>query len=116
MRDDASAAGQHALTAKPSVSERRAALVAAFAREMHGAVVASNGDIHVPVSVLEFETAIRARHGASDPELVYRTDSTLERARLERPPALQHIAKVVLRQGAPRRNRVQDPGTEPEFR
>ena len=42
--------------------------------------------------------------GASYPELVYRTDSTLERARLERPAALRHIAKVILRQGAPRRN------------
>ena len=104
MGDDANALSLPAFNSRLSVSERRAALVAAFAREMPGAVIASNGDIHVPVSVLEFEQALRERYGASYPELVYRTDSTLERARLERPPALQHIPKVVLRQGAPRRN------------
>jgi hypothetical protein len=104
MGDDASADSQSGFTVRLSVSERRAALVASFAREMAGSVVASNGDIHVPVSVVEFEQALRARYGASYPELVYRTDSTLERARLERPAALRHIAKVILRQGAPRRS------------
>jgi hypothetical protein len=112
MQFTADNAGALAQTATPvgsvavkhSVSARRAELVAAFARELPGAVIASNGDIHVPVSVLEFEQAIRARHGSTHPELVYRTDSTLERARLERPQALQHIAKVILRQGAPRRS------------
>jgi hypothetical protein len=102
--DDASAVGHPAFSARLSVSERRAALVAALAREMPGALVDPNGDVHVPVSVIEFEQALRARYGASYPELVYRTDSTLERARLERPAALQHIPKVILRQGAPRRS------------
>jgi hypothetical protein len=104
MADNASSEIQSRLTLRLSVSERRAALVAAFALEMEGAVIASNGDIHVPVSVAEFEQALRAGHGAAYPELVYRTDSTLERARLERPAALRHIAKVILRQGAPRRS------------
>jgi hypothetical protein len=103
MGESASAGGQPALRPRLSVSERRAALVAAFAREQPGVIVTPDGDIRLPYSVVEFEQALRARFGGSYPELVYRTDSTLERARLERPPALQHIAKVVLRQGAPRR-------------
>jgi hypothetical protein len=113
MGDDASANGYAAGLAKlrqerikrVSIAERRATLVAQCAMELPGASTASTGEIHLPLSVLEFEQAIRARYGASHPELVFRTDSTLERARLER-DGLEHIPRVVLRQGAPRRNGV----------
>ena len=87
-----------------SVSERRAALMVRCAREIAGATVTPEADISVPLSVLEFERELRARYGSSEPELVFRTDSTLERARLDR-TRLKHLPKVILRQGAPRRHR-----------
>ena len=85
-----------------SISEQRAALMVQCAGELPGAATAHTGDIHLPLSVVEFEQQLRARYGTSHPELVYRTDSTLERARLER-AQLKHIPRVILRQGAPRR-------------
>jgi hypothetical protein len=85
-----------------SISEQRAALMVQCACELPGAATAHTGDIHLPLSVVEFEQQLRARYGTSHPELVYRTDSTLERARLER-AQLKHIPRVILRQGAPRR-------------
>jgi acyl-coenzyme A synthetase/AMP-(fatty) acid ligase len=110
MGGDASANGVNAAVAKlrsdrykrVSIAERRAKLVAQCALELPGAMVASTGEIHVPMSVIEFEQALRARFAASHPELVFRTDSTLERARLER-QGMEQIPRVVLRQGAPRR-------------
>ena len=89
--------GQHS-----SVAERRAQLVVQCARDVLGDCAPSTGDLHLPLSVTEFERALRDRYGAAHPELVYRTDSTLERARLER-RQFPHLPKVVLRQGAPRR-------------
>jgi acyl-coenzyme A synthetase/AMP-(fatty) acid ligase len=112
MGEYASADDDHVITAKLrlngalkrlSIAERRAALVVQCAQELPGAMRASTGDIHLPLSVLQFEEELRSRFGNSHPELVFRTDSTLERARLER-DRLQHIPKVVLRQGAPRRS------------
>lgn len=89
--------GQHS-----SVAERRAQLVVQCARDLLGEQAQAAGDLHLPLSVTEFERALRDRYGAAHPELVYRTDSTLERARLER-RQFPHLPKVVLRQGAPRR-------------
>ena len=112
MGEDASADGNDAMMAKLegsselqriSIAERRATLVVQCARELPGAVTASTGEIHLPLSVAEFEQALRSRFGGSHPELVFRTDSTLERARLER-NNLPHIPRVVLRQGAPKRS------------
>ena len=88
-----------------SVAERRAALMVRCAREIAGATVTPEADISVPLSVLEFERELRARYGSSEPELVFRTDSTLERARLDR-THLRHLPKVILRQGAPPRLRA----------
>lgn len=62
----------------------------------------TNGAIQLPLSVSEFENELRARFGAEHPELVFRTDSTLERARLDR-RGLPGLPRVILRQGAPRR-------------
>jgi hypothetical protein len=85
-----------------SVAERRAALVVQCARDLLADRAPANGDLHLPLSVTEFERALRERYGSTHPDLVYRTDSTLERARLER-RQYPHLPKVVLRQGAPRR-------------
>lgn len=85
-----------------SVAERRAALVVQCARDLLGDRAPASGDLHLSLSVTEFERALRERYGATHPDLVYRTDSTLERARLER-RQFPHLPKVVLRQGAPRR-------------
>jgi hypothetical protein len=85
-----------------SVAERRAALVVQCARDLLAGRAPVSGDLHLPMSVTEFERALRERYGSVHPDLVYRTDSTLERARLERRQFPQ-LPKVVLRQGAPRR-------------
>jgi hypothetical protein len=84
------------------VAERRAQLVIQCARDLLGERAPATGDLHLPLSVTEFERALRERYGGLHPDLVYRTDSTLERARLER-RQFPHLPKVVLRQGAPRR-------------
>ena len=110
MGDDASATGRMAGLAKllqgnarqTSVSERRAALVVKCASELLGSLPADGQDIHLPLSVLEFERELRNRYAASHPDLVFRTDSTLERARLDR-TRMPHLPRVILRQGAPRR-------------
>ena len=86
-----------------SVAQRRAELVVQCARDLLAGRAPTQGDLHLPLSVNEFERALRERYGSSHPELVYRTDSTLERARLER-RQFPHLPKVVLRQGAPRRS------------
>ena len=90
---------------KPSVAERRARLVIQCACELQGldpAAVAE--DLHLPISVVEFESELRTRYALTHPDLIYRTDSTLERARLER-TRLPHLPRVVLRRGAPPRGR-----------
>jgi hypothetical protein len=111
MRDHVGA-GSHVTTGMsgddvlgpPSVAERRARLVVQCARVLLGEHAPATGDLHLPLSVTEFEYALQQHFGSMHPELVYRTDSTLERARLER-RNLRHLPKVVLRQGAPRRTR-----------
>ena len=86
-----------------SVAERRAHLVVQCACQILGIDAhAAPSELHLPLSVAEFEAELRNRFGAAHPDLVFRTDSTLERARLDR-RGLEHIPKVILRQGAPRR-------------
>jgi hypothetical protein len=87
-----------------SVAERRARLVVQCACELLG-IEASRApsELRLPLSVVEFEIELRNRFGAAHPDLVFRTDSTLERARLDR-RGLEDIPKVILRQGAPRRD------------
>ena len=87
-----------------SVAERRARLVVQCACELLGIDPSrATTELHLPLSVVEFETELRNRFGAAHPDLVFRTDSTLERARLDR-RGLEDIPKVILRQGAPRRD------------
>ena len=86
------------------VSERRARLMVRCACELLGVEESSVvGDLHLPMSVAEFENELRARFAVSHPDLVYRTDSTTERARLDR-ARLPHLPRVILRQGAPPRS------------
>jgi hypothetical protein len=92
-----------------SVAERRARLVVQCACELLGIdASAATATLHLPLSVVEFEIELRNRFGAAHPDLVFRTDSTLERARLDR-RGLEDIPKVILRQGAPRQD---NPSTE----
>lgn len=91
--------------AKMSVAERRARLVIQCACEMQGIdPTGVTADLHLPISVTEFESELRTRYALSHPDLIYRTDSTLERARLER-ARMPHLPRVVLRRGAPPRAR-----------
>jgi hypothetical protein len=86
------------------VSERRARLMVRCACELLGLDEARvTTDLQLPMSVAEFEHELRARYAATHPDLVYRTDSTTERARLDR-SRLAHLPRVILRQGAPPRS------------
>ncbi len=91
----------NAIDAEPTISRRRARLVVQCACDLLGIEFAqAPAELHVPLSVTEFEAELRLRFGDAYPELVFRTDSTLERARLDR-RSLKGLPKVVLRQGAP---------------
>jgi len=90
-----------------SVSERRARLVVQCACELLGVDPATvSSDLHLALSVEEFERALRERYAVTHPQLIYRTDSTLERARLER-ARLPRLPRVILRRGAPPGRRAQ---------
>lgn len=89
------------------VSERRARLVVQCACELLGVdPMTASGDLHLTLSVQEFERALRERYAVTHPQLIYRTDSTLERARLER-ARLPRLPRVILRRGAPPGRRAQ---------
>ena len=89
-----------------SVIERRAQLMVQCACELQGVDPSSiSGDLYLPMSVAEFESELRTRYALSHPYLIYRTDSTLERARLER-RQFAHLPRVILRRGAPPRART----------
>jgi hypothetical protein len=85
------------------VSERRARLVVQCACDLLGIDPASAAtELQLALSVQEFESELRRRYALTHPELIYRTDSTLERARLER-ARLPWLPRVILRRGAPPR-------------
>jgi hypothetical protein len=70
-----------------SVSYRRAKLMVDCACAILGVEAGAKlSELQVPLSVTEFNRQLSARFGATHPDLVYRTNSTLERARLERKP------------------------------
>jgi hypothetical protein len=58
----------------------------------------ATGDFRLPLSAAEFETELRARFGTSHPELVYRTEVTIQRARLNR-SQLPGLPRVILSNG-----------------
>ena len=86
------------------VSERRARLMVRCACELLDLDETNvTADLQLPMSVVEFENELRARYAVTHPDLVYRTDSTTERARLDR-ARLPGLPRVILRQGAPPRS------------
>lgn len=87
----------------PPVSERRARLVVQCACDLLGIDPGSAAtDLRLALSVQQFARELRRRYAATHPDLIYRTDSTLERARLER-ARLPWLPRVILRRGAPPR-------------
>ena len=86
------------------IAERRARLAVQCACDLLGLDPGQldGHDLCLPISVVEFEQALRDRYSASHPDLIFRTDSTLERARLSR-ARFPHLPRVVLRRGAPPR-------------
>jgi len=90
---------------RASVGRQRAELVVRCACVLLGLADAPPVNaLRLNLSVEEFDRELRTRFGRSHPELVYRTESTTERARLIRDPSWP-LPKVILRQGAPRRVR-----------
>ena len=88
---------------RPSVLERRATLAVEFARQLLGEPETSSAKpLVVCLRVGEFDLLFRERYASSYPELVHRSESSLERARLER-RKLPHLPRVILKQGAPRK-------------
>lgn len=84
-----------------SITESRARLVVRCAVELLGIdEQPRHGELRLPLSVGEFSAELRRCYGKSHPELVLRSDSALERARLCR-SGLDGLPKVVLRMGAP---------------
>jgi len=78
------------------------------ALELPGArVCPDTGQIHLDLSTKQFEAELRRRYGRSHPDLVFRADSTFERARLDR-HRHAHLPRVILRQGPPRKTRRDD--------
>jgi hypothetical protein len=98
------AAPTHPKAPRLLVSERRARLMVRCACELLGLdETTATGDLQLPMSVAQFENELRARYASAHPDLVYRTDSTTERARLDR-SRLPGLPRVILRQGAPPRS------------
>jgi hypothetical protein len=80
---------------------RRALLIIHCARELPGASICpETGQINLKLSARQFEAELRRRYGKSHPDLVFRADSTFERARLDR-HRYKDLPRVVLRQGPP---------------
>ena len=80
---------------------RRALLMIQCALELPGATVdPDTGQINLDLSIKQFELELRRRYGKSHPDLVFRADSTFERARLDR-HRYKDLPRVVLRQGPP---------------
>lgn len=87
--------------ARLPVSERRARLVVQCACELLGLDPAGAvPELRLALSVQDFAAELRRRYASAYPELIFRTDSTLERARLER-SRLPWLPRVILRRGAP---------------
>lgn len=72
-----------------------------FACELLGLKNPPDGSVlKIRMKVEEFELLLKRRYGEAHPQLVYRSDSAIERARLDR-DVWPSIPKVVLQQGAP---------------
>ena len=82
--------------------------MAAFDAEAHAAgnlpyparLRANGRHLHLDLSSKQFEAELRRRYGRSHPDLVFRAESTFERARLDR-HRHAHLPRVIPRQGSP---------------
>lgn len=84
--------------------ERRARLVVQFAQELSGQPANGEGaDIRLPLSAAEFQRELVRRYGDKYPDLAFRSEATVERARLQR-SKFPDLPRVVLRQGPPPRS------------
>jgi len=92
------------MTANESISWQRAQLVVRCACDILGLKeVPAKPDLRLNLTVEEFGEELVRRYAATHPMLVFRTESSIERARLER-RFKEFLPKVHLRQGAPPRN------------
>jgi hypothetical protein len=101
----AAESGQHPLrSGRLGIAERRARLAVQCACDLLGLDPAriDGQDLRLNISVAAFEKALRERYANSHPDLIFRTDSTLERARLSR-ARFPGLPRVILRRGAPPR-------------
>jgi cytochrome P450 len=93
-----------------SIAQRRAELVVQCACEILGCQLEKRAQalqLQLQLTVKEFERELRElreRYGASFPELVMRSDSAIERARLNR-RGLDGLPQVLLRMRAPKGKR-----------
>jgi hypothetical protein len=88
---------------RQSVLERRATLAVEFARQLLGDAEQPGGKpLVLCLRAGEFQVLFRERYASKYPDLVHRSESSLERARLER-RKLPHLPRVILKQGAPRK-------------
>ncbi len=87
---------------------RRARLVVRCATEAIGLETHQSSEpLQLQLSAVEFESLLQSRYGDMHPELVFRTESSIERARLDR-TRWPELPKVLLRQGAPPGRRSTD--------
>jgi len=84
-----------------AIGVRRARLVVRCATELMGIEAPRSSEpLQLQLSAAEFELLLQNRYGETHPELVFRTESSIERARLDR-TRCPELPKVLLRQGAP---------------
>ena len=90
---------------RSSIAQRRAELVVQCACEILGCSLEKQAQaLQLQLTVKEFERELRDRYGAAFPDLVMRSDSAIERARLNR-SGLGGLPQVLLRMGAPQGKR-----------
>jgi len=102
---DAATTGTERVMDMRGIGWRRAELVVRCACDILGiaAPPPDSRELRVPINVEQFGRELTERYGKQYPELVFRTESSIERARLER-RAGWSLPKVILLQGAPRRS------------
>jgi hypothetical protein len=91
------------MAGKESISWQRAHLVVRCACDILGLKdIPATPDLRLNLTVEEFGVELVKRYATTHPGLVFRTESSIERARLER-RFKEALPKVHLRQGAPPR-------------
>jgi hypothetical protein len=91
---------------RPSVAERRARLVVQCAKDLLAGKQPTQecSCLRLDMSVREFEQELHRRYALLHPDLVLRSEASIERARLMR-ESLEGLPRVQLRLGAPRGKR-----------